>query len=172
MENQPSSIKIGLNYGLVTGLVMVIYSLIQNMTGLYFNTFVGVLSYLFLIIGIIWAHRSYKQNGDSYLSYSKGLGLGTLVGAFAGICVGIFTFIYTSFIDTGFIDTIKNQQIMEFENQGISGDQLDMSISIMDTMMTPFWMGIFGILGLTFFAFLFSLVISAFTKNPNPETEI
>jgi hypothetical protein len=172
MEDKASIWKTGMNIGLITGLVMIVYSLILYIAGLPTNQTLGYFSFIILLGGIVWSHQQYKRNGDGYLSYGEGLGLGTVVSGFAGILSSIFSFIYMTYIDSGIREEIKNQQIIALEQQGLSDEQIEQAMGWMEKMMTPGAMLFTGIFSLIFFGFLFSLIISIFTKKQNPSVEI
>ncbi|MTI21229.1 DUF4199 domain-containing protein, partial [Fulvivirga sp. RKSG066] len=58
------------------------------------------------------------------------------------------------------------------QESGMSDDQIDQAMSMTETFTSPELMAVFGILGGLFFGFIISLIISAFTKNSNPELEV
>ena len=74
----PTPRQIGLKYGLYVGLVLVIYSMVLQLTGLALNSTLSYLSYVILIVGIVLAHREYKQEGDGTLSFGQGITIGVI----------------------------------------------------------------------------------------------
>ncbi|MGK7395478.1 MAG: DUF4199 domain-containing protein [Candidatus Cyclobacteriaceae bacterium M3_2C_046] len=173
MDNSSSNIwKTGFNAGLIIGLIMVIYTLILYMAELSSNQFLGWVNFLILIGGIVWAHRTFKASGDGFMSYGQGLGLGAIMSGVAGILVGIFIFIYTSFVDPEFITRMIEEQRIALENQGFGDDQIDQTMGLTEAIMSPVMLMISSVLSYAFFGFLFSLVIAAFTKKTDPTTEL
>ncbi|MEJ2003464.1 MAG: DUF4199 domain-containing protein, partial [Cyclobacteriaceae bacterium] len=85
---------------------------------------------------------------------------------------GIFGYIYMTTIDPTIIDQVKEQQMMELEEQGMSDAQIEQAMEITEGFMTPGMLALFGILFSAFIGFILSLIISAFTKNSNPELDI
>jgi hypothetical protein len=160
----------GAKGGVITGVVLVVYSLVSNMTESPALQSAGLWVLFFsLIIGIVLTHRAFKDENAGFMSYGQGLGIGSVLGMIAGLISGIFNFIYLSFIDTGLIQRQMEQARIEMEDQGLPDEQIDQSMQFFEMIMTPGMMLIMGILGALFFAFVFSLVISAFTKNNHPE---
>lgn len=103
------------------------------------------------------------------MSYGQGLGIGSLIGLISGVLVSIFTVIYTQFIDTHYMERLKDDMMMRLQEQGLSDDQIDQTLSMMDTFTNPV-LGFFtGVFTYVLLSFLFSLIISIFTKKNDPE---
>ncbi len=155
-----------LNYGVVTGLVMILYALILYIFDATTNQYLGYGSYVILLVGIIIATKFYrdKENGG-YLNYSQGIGLGTLMALYASILTGIFTFILYKFIDPQALDPMLQQAKEEMYRRGIEGDQLDQSMAITRQFLKPHWMAISGIFYTTIVGLILSLVVSVIFKR-------
>ncbi|PSR54561.1 DUF4199 domain-containing protein [Adhaeribacter arboris] len=168
----PSKNAIALRYGVIFGIISIVYSLILNITDLAFtNQALSWFSFLILIAAIVLAMREFKRQNNNYMSYGQGLGIGTLVTAVSSALGGIFTYIYVKFIDTGFIDKMREMQVSELEKKGMNDDQIDQAVAMSDKMMTPEMIVVFAILAGLFFGFLLSLIISALIKRTRPEFE-
>lgn len=167
--------SIAIKYGVIGGLVSIIVFVVQDFAGIAGNPDVAWIPTVVSIVifaGIIFvAQNDYKKNGDGFLNYGEGLGLGTLVSLVAGIISSIFTYIYVSFINTAFVENIRQQQIQAMEEQGMSDVQIEQGMKMAENFSGPTAMLIFGIIGSVFFGFIVSLIISAFTKNARPEFE-
>ncbi len=172
IETTPSTGKIAMKWGLILGVVLIIFSVIVNMTGNFGNNAIQSVSYIFIIAGIVMAHKEYKQTGDGYMSYGKGLGIGTLTVIIAFVISGIFGYIYMTMVDPTLIDQVKEQQMMQYEEQGMSDAQIEQAMGFTERFMTPGMLSLFAILFSAFIGFVLSLIISAFTKNNNPELDM
>ncbi len=171
MEQKPTIWQAGLRIGLILALIFIIYSLILQLTGLVANQYLSYVNYLITIGGIIWAHKSYKEMGDGYMSYGQGLGLGVYVAGLAGIISSIFLYLYLTLIDNSMIAIIMEKTRRDMEASGRGDDEIEQALSMTEKMMTPEMIVIFAILGSLLMGLVFSLIISAFTKNSNPEAE-
>jgi hypothetical protein len=172
LQSPPSTGKIALKWGLILGVVLILFSLVINMTGNFGNNALQSISYIFIIVGIVLAHKDYKDSGDGYMSYGKGLGIGTLTVIIAFVISGIFGYIYMTAIDPTLIDALKEQQILQMEEQGMSDAQIEQAMGFTESFMTPGMLTLFAILFSAFIGFILSLIISAFTKNNNPELDM
>ncbi|MDQ3291129.1 MAG: DUF4199 domain-containing protein [Bacteroidota bacterium] len=168
----PSKNAIALRYGIIFGIISIVYSLILNITDLAFsNRALSWVSFIILIVAIVLAMREFKQQNNNYMSYGQGLGIGTLVTTVSSFLGGVFTYIYVKFIDTGFIDKMREMQVAELEKKGMNDDQIEQAVTMSEKMMTPGMIVVFAILGGLFFGFLLSLIISALLKRTRPEFE-
>lgn len=162
--------SVALRYGLLTGLVSIIFSAIQFLT----HTDQSPLRWLGLLISLggIWmAHNEFKKRGDGYMSYGQGLGIGTLLSLIAGLMSAVFFYLWVSAIDPTFVDHIIEIQRQQMEAKGMEESQIDNAMEMSKPFMKPGVMSLFVILFSVFFGFVISLIVSAFTKHTRPEFE-
>ena len=171
MEEKPSVWQVGLKVGLIIALIVIIYSTILQIAGLSQNKFLGWVSFLVLIGGIVWAHKTYKESGDGFMSYGQGLGLGVVVSGVAAVLSSIFSYIYIKFIDDSMLGLIMDQARSDMEAKGMDDDQIEQALAVTQKFMNPEMMFVMGILMFIFMGFLFSLIISAITKRNAPELQ-
>jgi len=175
MEQKTSVWKIGIKFGLITSLVLIIFSLIMNITELSFDPNIGsylqYFNYLFLIIGMIYAHKAYKERSEGFMKYGTGLGLGTVVSLFSGIIAAIFSFVYITFVDPEIIAKSLDMLRVGMENKGTDDDVIDKTLEMQAKFMTPTVMSGMSAFVMLFVGFILSLVVTIFTKKTPPEFE-
>lgn len=168
-ENDGPTVKsISIKWGLIGGFIGIIFFVILDFAGMSFSSvrWVGlVIPFVLMYL----AHREFKNEGDGYLSYGQGLGIGTLYSLVGSIVQSIFTYIYVSFVNTNYISQAREYTIMQWEEQGMSQDQIDQATPFMETMNSPMAMLIMGIIMGVFVGFIIALIVSIFTKNQAPE---
>jgi hypothetical protein len=167
-EKQTTPSSVGLKYGLITGAVLIIYTLIILMAGQFQNRWLGVFSYLILIGMIVFAHRTFKEENTGFMSYGQGLGIGSILSLVSGTLNGIFVFIYIRLIDDSFLRNTLEEARYTLEEQGMDSSDIDQAMSWTE-MLLPIGMVVGTAIGTLIMGFIFSLIISAFTKNENPE---
>ncbi|XOV91484.1 MAG: DUF4199 domain-containing protein [Bacteroidota bacterium] len=172
MEDQPKVTvrSIAIKYGVILGLISIIFFIVLDFLGKAHEQ--GGWNYLGLIFSIVayyFAYKEFKDDGDGYMSYGQGLGIGTLSGLFSSIISGTFTIIYVSFINPSFLENLKQVQIAKMEEQGLSDAQIQGAQPMMDLFTSPFMMFIMAIVVGTFFGFIIALILSAIFKKSNPE---
>ena len=169
---QPKISAIALRYGLIAGLLVIIYALILQFTDLYMSKALSYVNYLFVLIAIILAYREFKSQDQGHMTYAQGLGLGTLTAGIAGVLSGIFSYIYIKFIDDSMLGKIAEMQREELEkSSGMSDEEIERALEMSASFTTPEMIMVFSIIGFVFFGFLISLVVAAAMRNPRPEFE-
>lgn len=169
---QPSIWAVGVKGGIYTGLVLIIFSLIIFLGGFFgdstFSTISLLLSYT---IGIYLTHKAFKDQGNGFMTYGQGLGLGAIVGLVSATLNAVFSFIYLTFID----DTLLSRQIeavrIQLEERGMSDAEIDQAMQFSEMFMSPVGLLLIGILSGLFYGFIVALIVSAFTKNTDPTVE-
>ncbi|MFT7031067.1 MAG: hypothetical protein ACI83W_001277 [Marinoscillum sp.] len=171
-ESKDVSMKsVALKYGVISGLIGIIYFLILDFSGMSANQSLGMVGLLFAAVIMFLAQKEFIRDGDGFMNYGQGLGLGTLMSLVSSIISSIFTFIYISYVNTSFMETVKQQQIVTLEEQGMSDAQIEQALKMSESFSGPTAMLIFGIIGGVFFGFIISLIVSAITKKSRPEFE-
>lgn len=163
---------VAVRYGLIVGIITIIYSIILYITDLHITSkSLSYISFLILIVGIYLAHKYFKKENGGYMSYGQGLGIGTLLSGIVGLLSGIFTFFYIQFIDTGLMERAQEMQIVELEKRGMSEEQIEQALEMAKSLTNPGMMIVLSIITFLFLGFLFSLIISAITKHTRPDFE-
>jgi hypothetical protein len=163
----------GVRYGIIGGLIGIAYFLILTTLGVDMSG--GISRWagsLITLVIIILAHNYYKANGDGFMTFGGGVGIGFWIGLVSSVISSIFTYIYVKFIDPSFITAIREKAIADMEAQGQSQEAIDRAMPFMEMFMkaeTIFFMGLFfGVL----ITVVIALIVSIFTQKPRPETSI
>lgn len=175
MEQQETSVAVttrsaGMRYGLISGIISIAYFLVLSISGV--DTTQGFwqwFGWCVPIILLVLAHKYYKDNGDGFMSYGQGLSIAFWMGLISSVISSIFTYLYVKFIDTGFIDLIKERQIQAMEEKGMSDEQIDQAMQIASMFMTPEAMLIFGLIAGIIGTLIIGLIVTIFTQKKNPE---
>ncbi len=170
MENtattEPVSARsVGLKYGLILGVVSIIYFLILVLAGA--NAFDNKWNWLGMIFSIgvlILAHKNFKESGDGFMSYGQGVGIAFWIALVSTVLGGLFTYLYAAVIDTAVMDTFYDLQRQNMETQGMPDDQIDMAVGWTKALFWPIYF-FFGI----FFGVLIGLIVTIFTQKKAPE---
>ncbi|RFS14084.1 DUF4199 domain-containing protein [Emticicia sp. C21] len=166
---KPSTARIALKWGIISAVIIIIFSVASFMTGLFKNTISSYIPFLFLLAGIIFAIREYKTLNNNFLGFGEGLGIGTLTSAVTGLVASIFSFAYIMFIDTTIMQQIADMQREQLESRGMTAEQVEQAMEMASKFSSPGILFIVGILGYIFFGFIWSLIVSAIFKKDKPE---
>jgi len=164
-------LKSAMTFGLITGLALVIYTLLLYMTDniVSSNVFLNILQWVILAGGLYYGIKSYRdQYSDGYITYGRSLGLGVLISVFVGVILGLFTYLLYAAIDPGLLEkTIKVAQ-EEMLKTGMSEKQVEAATEMQRTFTSQIIMLFSSVFSFAFFGTIISLVVSIFTKNEKP----
>lgn len=174
---EPKKISVGrnaMNYGALTGVALIIVSLIFYILNMTLIPGVQWIQFAVYVAGMIIGILNYrnKVNGG-FISYGKSLGSGVLIGLFASIIASIYVYILFKFIDPGLVDKMISMQedaILK-KSPDISDEDMELIMDKVKIFMAPFWMAIMGVVMNTLYSFILSLIISIFTRKTDKSFE-
>jgi hypothetical protein len=172
-EKKPSLLKNALYWGVIMGVILIIYSLIMYFLDLSLEKWVNWISYIFIIAILIFATINYrdKELGGA-MTYGQALGFGILTILFAQIINGVYSYIFMKFIDPGIIDKILAMQEDEMIKKGIPEDQIENAMEMVKKFMTPLIINVIAIPVSTFFGFVITLITSIFLQKKPIEIQL
>ena len=154
-------------YGLLTGIGLILITLLTYMFNLTEIRWLSYLTYLVLLAGIILGTIKFRDDDSGgFITYGRALGFGTMVSLFAALISGIFLFVFYKFIAPDAFEQLRilAEQNIIAANPDITDQQLDMAMR----MTTPLMILISSLFSITFIGFVFSLATSAFLKKKDP----
>ena len=87
--------KSALYYGLMLGLVLILFDIILWSTHLKESTIIHNLSLIIIIAGIVIGIKKYRDKiNNGIISYSKALGLGTLIIFITSVVLAIYYYLF------------------------------------------------------------------------------
>lgn len=172
MENQPSTARSAIKWGLIIGVASIAFSTIIFLSGQFGNQTLSYLGYLILIVGLVLAMKDFRTQNNGFMRYGQGLGLGSLTSAVCGVLSGAFIYVYMAFVDTTLNEQILDKAREQWEKQGMSEQQMEQAAEMSKTFMGPGAMFVFGVLGTLIFGVILSLIIAAIMKKDPPVNEM
>lgn len=172
MEDKVTVSQIGIKYGIILGLIFVVYTLILQIAAYTTNPWLAAVTFLILTAGIVMAHKAYIAGGDGYMSIGQGLGIGMLISLIGGVISSIFSYVYIKFVDDSSIQRGIDVQIEKMEEQGMDDATIEQAMEMVGKFATPEMQLGIGIVGILFFGFILALIVSLFTKKANPALDI
>jgi len=172
MEDKVTISQVALRYGIILGLISIVYTLILQFIGLTTNQLASSVGYVFLIVAVVLAHKAFKEGGDGFMTLGQGIGIGTLLSVVSGVLSMLFIYLYVKFIDDSMMTLIQDQQIEAMEKQGLDDAQIDNAMAMAEKFSSPEVIFGIGFLAAVFFGFIIALIVSLFTKKNNPALEL
>jgi hypothetical protein len=171
-QTKPSIYAVAVKYGLLTGLMYIVFALFSYLTETFGNIFLTLLvSIVIAVVGIVLALKEFRKLNGGYLTYGQGLGLGLMVSIIAGLLSGLFSMFYIQFIDPSITEKIVDVTMDQMAAFGVDDSVLDQQREAMLAQQTPLKQ-LMGALGNAFFSgLILSLIIAAIMKKNRPEFE-
>lgn len=165
MENQTTTTRTALKWGVIIGIISILYSTAIMVAGQIGNQALSYPIYVVIGVGIYLAMNEFKKENQGFMSYGQGLGLGTLMSAISGLISSFFSMAYMKFIDPTITDQIMKKAVEDMEKKGIPDEQIDQAMEMSKIFMNPGAMFIFGLFGSILIGFILSLIIAAIVKK-------
>lgn len=175
MENQQTSVKsIILNYGLILGIITILFSVIiyamqgVNLQPPLWQTIIG---YLFSIGAIYMGIKKFKEINNN-LSLGQAIKTGIGIALIGGILIAVFTFIFTKFIEPGFQGMLlehAQEQMLE-SNPDVSDEQMEASLKITKMFTSPTLLLPIIVIGKLITGLIVSLIVGLIMKKDESYT--
>lgn len=164
--------SVALRYGVLTGLVSIIYMFILFVSDMTMNTAAQWAGVVIPIVGIYLAHQNFKRQNAGFMSYGQGLGIGVTLSAVSGLLTAIFNYVYRTFVDPEMAGRMMETVRAKMEAAGnMTDEQIDAALNMSEKFSSGPIGIVFGVLVTVFTGFILALIISAFTKHAQPEFE-
>ncbi len=171
---QTSKMQIALKWGGIMAGGLILVSLLFYLMGMsepsgassLINT---LLSYVISIGALVMGISAYKQGNANNLSVGDGVVLGILIALVGGILVGIYTYIFVSFIDPSTIDAIKDQTLASANTEGMDADQAEMVEGMLGAVTSPAFMALMVVVMKFFLGLIVGLIAGLIMKNSKEE---
>ncbi|MEY4539029.1 MAG: hypothetical protein RLZZ306_786, partial [Bacteroidota bacterium] len=154
MENQTTTTRTALKWGVIIGIISILYNTAIMVSGQIGNLTLGYSFYIILAIGIFMAMNDFKKENQGFVSYSQGLGLGVMKTTIVGLISGFFTFAYLKFIDPSITDQLMKKTVEDMEKKGLPDEQIEQAMEYSKMFMSPGAMFMAGLIGIVFIGFI------------------
>jgi len=145
MENyQQPYMGTALRYGLIGGLVLIIVSLMGyilgmndsgNQAGSIGLSLLRTAAVVVFMVLAVRAQRNELQSG--YITFGRAFVVALLVGVVGGLLRSVFEVLYVSVIDPDFMQRAMDAVYQQYEEMGMSEEQIEQSISMVKMFMNP-----------------------------------
>jgi len=173
-QNQTLEVKVttrsvGMRYGLFMGGASIVVFLIMALSEMKPDGPGRWIGILVSAVFIFLAQKYYKDNGDGFMTIGQGVGIGFWSGLVASVISSVFTYVYVQFIDSGFIEMIKQTQLEAMQQKGMSEEQIEQAMKFASMFTSPLALLLFGLFFGVLGSIVIGLLISFFTQKKNPE---
>ncbi len=166
--SETSIFPTAMRFGLIGGLIVIVWNLIKNMAGLATNSMAGIVDmaiYGFIIYSAIKGVRELQGN---HISFGKSVGVGVVACALMGLIGGIFAYVYYNFIDPSAVEEIVAYTVEMMEGFGLDEEVLEASAQGARDGFGLFQQVLGGLGGGAFMGLIGSLIGGAIMKKDPP----
>ncbi|MFT4032754.1 MAG: DUF4199 domain-containing protein [Siphonobacter sp.] len=175
METKPSTARVALKWGIISGIITGIFSIGYQVLNLMpedplqanvgWGLLVNLLQIIFTIAVLFLAIKEYRMMNEGYLSFGEGVGISALTGAVWGVVSGGITLIYTQFIDNSAQQRMLSGLRNSYEEKGMTDEQVDSAMNMVEMMTQPSFGFVMTILMGVIIGTLLGLIVSAIMKK-------
>ncbi len=163
----------GVRYGVFMAIVSIVMFLGMSFANMDMSSGIGRwLGVPVFFVLLYLAQKYFIDNGDGFMSYGQGMGITFWFSLISLLIYIVFFYTYIKFIDGSFIETVKQSQIDQMTERGMSDEQIDQAMGFSAPFMTAEMMAAFGFLGGLVINILCGVVLTIFTQKKNPEPAI
>ena len=153
-------------YGGITGGVILLHSVILYTMDATFSVYAQVAAYILpvaMITIVLYMYR--KEYRGGVMSYSQGLGMGTLLMVVAGIISAVYTYILIKYIDPDFVKVIIQMQEDKMLAKGMDEATIEQAMSFTEKFKSPGFMAFSSFFGSVIMGVIISAIVSIFLKK-------
>lgn len=175
MENQnPSVFNTALKYGLIGGLMLIVFSTLLTMTTEPGSTLGGTLSFLVtalvtITISVMVIKNFRDEQLGGYISFGKAFTVSILTLVIIGVITSLYTTIYFNVIDPTYYDEMFYDMRLQYEEAGMDEEAIDMAMRFVEIFRSPAISILIGIFTYAFLGAILSLITGLILKRESPE---
>ena len=174
MEYPKASVKkVAYPYGAILGLLTVFLSVIVYVMDLTYEQpwWQGTISFIIMIICIVYGLKAFKKDNSGFLSLGEAIKVGLAISLIAAIIGVLFNLVFMYVIEPDYTTNMlaANETKMIEQNPNMTQEQIDMSMGITETIMSPAILSAISVIMALFFGFIISLITGLVMKNNRPE---
>ncbi|MGV3589651.1 MAG: DUF4199 domain-containing protein [Adhaeribacter sp.] len=155
--------------GIITGLVISGWMYLEFLAGFHGSAvgrYTGFAALIFTILGIFFGIRAYRiKERAGQMNFWQGVLAGVVISVFAGLITAIFTFVYFSYINPGFVDYMVNLNRQTLEQHGATDVQVQSNEIVTRELFQPLPQALRAFGGYVAAGSLFSLIIAGLLKT-------
>lgn len=164
----------GLQYGALGGLGLIIVSLFSHLMGwtqadasFSFTSLLSmVLTYGIMFGALFLGVKHLKEKlQDGYISFGKAFKLGLLISLIMALFISIWMYVFLEFIDPNFLQNMIDVMEFQFEEQGLSDEEIETSMGIMGYMFNPLAFTIMSFFSQFITGLILSLIAAAILQR-------
>jgi hypothetical protein len=165
---QKSTFVPAIQFGVITGVAMAVYTLILFLTGIDVHSYWNLVSYFLYVAGLYWGISQIREKQlGGVMSYGKAFTTGFYITIFVAIVLAVFGYFYLKDINPGALaDAVtKAEDKILASNPDISDEDLQKAMHMVKIFANPGVSAFSQFISNLFTGTIFSLIIAIFAKR-------
>ena len=165
----PTVMSTSIKFGAIIAAVSIVIFIIRVVLGgnPFESDWTSWISLLVSIAIIVFAHKSFKDGGDGFMSYGQGFGIATLAMLISLVVGCAFSYFYSSFIDTTLMERMLQATEEKMREQGQNDEAIAVAIEWTQKLFWPIYL-LFG----GFFCVVIGAIVPIFTQKKNQQAQM
>jgi uncharacterized protein DUF4199 len=169
--------QVAMRHGVIWGLIGILVGLFAHLMGwndpanpnVMMSILLGLISFGISVTMIVLAVKTHRdQELGGYMSFGRGFTTGMLTTLVYAVIATVWMVIFFSFINPDMFDAIEANMMQQWEDQGMTDEQIDQAKGFASMFTGPVFMTIATFLGSLFWGAIISLIVSAVMKKDAP----
>ena len=170
-ENQPKTGKFALNYGVLLGVVSVVFGLMLFSMDMHYDQGWAIrgINLALTVVAIIFGVSQFRKANEGFLTISQALKLGAGIAVVAGIIGLIYFFLLSNVIEPDYMDKmyeIGKEKAMT-DNPKLTEEQIDQGIEMQKSFAWLFYP--IGLIINIVIGLVIGLIVGLIMKKQKPE---
>lgn len=159
-------------YGLIGAGALILWALVgflmgnESMETLKWPGYIIICA--IMVITMVMCIKDIRTANGGYISFGKAYGASAGTSLITWLIYSVFAFFYFRFINPSMIDYIMDKTREEWENAGMSEEQIEKMSEMTAQWMSPPMMAVWSFVWMMVLSLLLALIISAVMKKENP----
>ncbi len=172
-ENQPKTGKIALKYGVILGVIGIVFNLMLYFQDLHYQIDIKrlllnlVIGLLFIVVGSIFAMKEFKKSNGGFMSFGEGMKIGIGLALISSIIGIAFSFVLAEVIDPDMQEKGIQYGISVMQEAGMTDEQIEQQIE-RQRNQNPFINIAFGLIISIVLGFIGALVPALAIRKDKP----
>lgn len=156
----------GIRFGIIGGLLSILFSLTMHFTGLYLNRGVGSFGYLLVIGIVVMSIHFFKQNEcNGRMTFKEGFWNAMRTSLIMSLIASLWLFVYVKAINPNFLAEINNLQYEELVKQKMPEEQIEVAMEMAKKFTTLPVLFVSGLIMYIMVGTITGAITSAIMKN-------
>ena len=167
-ENQPNPVKYALNFGILLGVVGIVFALMLYSLDMHYQGGFSVMgiSIALTLAAVVIGMLQFKKANNGFMSMGQAMKIGVGICLIGGIIGILFNQVMVNFIDPEMMSkAMELQKEQLLENTKMTPDQVDAQMEMGKKFSTPSMQIVFGLLYVVVSGFIFSLIPALILKK-------